>query len=55
MRTIPTGYDDTYAAWILRANGDQVAFTFAPSGAVSTTIAVRETCTSGCVYSGEED
>jgi hypothetical protein len=30
MKTIANGYNDTYAAWYLRAGGDQVAFTFTP-------------------------
>jgi len=31
-KTIVSGYNDTYAAWYLRASGDQVVFTFAPAG-----------------------
>jgi hypothetical protein len=32
MKPIANGYNDTYAAWYLRASGNQVAFTFTPAG-----------------------
>jgi hypothetical protein len=47
MKTLTNGYNDTYAAWYLSADANQVAFTFTPAGghAVKTPIFVVQNYT----------